>query len=55
MASGDLLGRRIPITGGSLTPAHAGEQAADIIADPRYRSGAADGVTIEDVPVGLDT
>jgi hypothetical protein len=27
---------------------------ADIIVDPRYRSGVACGVTIEDVPVGLD-
>ena len=27
---------------------------ADIIVDPRYRSGVACGVTIEDLPVGLD-
>ena len=41
--------------GTPLTPDHVGEQVADIIVDPRYRSGVAYGVTIEDMPVGLDT
>jgi hypothetical protein len=55
VANWNLLRRPIRIVGGtSLTPAYLSGQIADIIADPRYRSGVACGVPIEDVPVGLD-
>jgi NAD(P)-dependent dehydrogenase (short-subunit alcohol dehydrogenase family) len=41
--------------GPPLTPSHLGEQVADILSDPRYRSGVAYGLTVGGAPVGLDT
>jgi NAD(P)-dependent dehydrogenase (short-subunit alcohol dehydrogenase family) len=41
--------------GPPLTPDHLGRQVANILVDPRYRSGVAYGLTAGDAPVGLDT
>jgi hypothetical protein len=40
--------------GPPMTPSHVGEQVADIIADPKYRSGVAYSITADKGPLGLD-